>query len=105
MTREDAARWHAALAASAGQLAGSLARRAHSKRLVEDLLSMLRPVIREMETDALQYKALENIEKGERDGLCSCGVECQDSGNGRCRYDPKPSRVKRPAKTERVRRK
>lgn len=63
MTREDAARWHAALAASAGQLSGALARNSHSRRLVQNLLAMLRPVLREMETDDLQYQALENIAK------------------------------------------
>lgn len=96
MTREDAIRWHQALAASAGALSGSIARKAHSKRLVQDLLSMLRPVLREMETDSLQYEALENIEKnsGEK---CGCGVECQDIGGGRCRYEPK-RRLPRPVK-------
>lgn len=63
MTREDAMRWHAALASSAGQLSGALARKAYSRRMVQDLLAMLRPVIRELETDDLQYQALANIEK------------------------------------------
>lgn len=63
MNREDAIRWHQALASSAGSLSGSLARGHHSRRLVQDILSMLRPVVREMETDDLQYQALENIEK------------------------------------------
>lgn len=96
MTREDAIRWHQALAASAGALSGSIARKAHSKRLVQDLLSMLRPVLREMETDALQYQALENIEKLPAE-QCGCGTECQDIGGGRCRYEPK-RRVARPVK-------
>lgn len=65
MTREQATQWHAALAMSAGALSGALARRTHSRRLLDSILSTLRPVMREMETDALQYQALENIEKGQ----------------------------------------
>lgn len=97
MTREDAVRWHAALASASGQLSGSIARRAHSRRLIQDLLAMLRPVLKEMETDDLQYQALDNIEKNPPAEQCGCGIECQDIGGGRCRYEPK-RRVARPVK-------
>lgn len=49
MTREQAAKWHAALAASAGMLSGAIARGYKSKRLLQDVISMVRPAINEME--------------------------------------------------------
>lgn len=49
MTREQAAKWHAALAASAGMLSGALSRGHRSQRLLQDIISMVRPAINEME--------------------------------------------------------
>lgn len=49
MTREQAAKWHAALAASAGMLSGAMARGFKSQRLLQDIISMVKPALREME--------------------------------------------------------
>jgi len=49
MTREQAAMWHSALASSAGMLSGALARGYKSKRLLQDVISMIKPALKEME--------------------------------------------------------
>lgn len=59
MTKEEALQWHAGIAAAAGMLSGAIARGYKSRRLVQDCLSLLRPVIKEMEIDALTYAAEE----------------------------------------------
>lgn len=63
MTKEEAAQWHASIAACAGMLAGSIARGYRSRRLVQDCLSLLRPTIKAMEIDELTYAAEEKQAK------------------------------------------
>jgi hypothetical protein len=63
MTKDEALRWHAALAAASGLLSGAIARNSQSHRLTESILSMLRPVVRELEVEALTYAARDKVEK------------------------------------------
>lgn len=63
MTREEAIRWHQAIAASAGMISGALARQSRSRRLVQDVLSLLRPVVKEMEQAEATFAAVEKIER------------------------------------------
>ena len=57
MTKDEAQAWHAGLAAAAGMLSGALARGSYSRRLVQDVLSLVRPVAKAMEVDELTYAA------------------------------------------------
>lgn len=43
------AQWHRNIATCTGMMSGSLARKHYSRRLVQDCLSTLRPIVREME--------------------------------------------------------
>ena len=63
MTKEDALRWHAALASIAGQLSGALARGSWSPRLLNTSLAMLKPVVREMEIADYKTQAKAEVEK------------------------------------------
>lgn len=49
MTREQAVIWHRQLAGAAGMLSGALARGYKSRRLLQDVLSMLKPAYLEMD--------------------------------------------------------
>ncbi len=63
MTREEAVSWHASLAAAAGMLSGALARKSFTRRMVQDALSLIRPVAKAMEIDELTYAAQAKAEE------------------------------------------
>jgi len=62
MTKGDAVRWHAALAAAAGMLSGAIARDALSARLVNSIASVVKPVLREIEIEEITFLAREKVE-------------------------------------------
>lgn len=63
MTKGDAVRWHAALAAASGMLSGAIARNALSARLVQDAMSLVKPVVREFEVEIMKYEVQAKIAK------------------------------------------
>jgi hypothetical protein len=63
MTKGDVIRWHAAIAAAGGMLSGAIARNALTVRLVQDALSLVKPVVREFEVEVMKAEAQKKIEQ------------------------------------------